>query len=91
MNLPMDVVSLLILAAVGAVAGWLAGLVTRGRGFGLLGNIVVGVVGAYIGTWVLRQVGFSFHGMLGEWGSAIATATLGAALLLFVIGLVKKV
>lgn len=90
MNLPMDFGSLLILAAVGAVAGWLAGLVTRGKGFGLLGNIVVGVVGAYIGTWVLRQVGFSFRGMLGFWGDAIATAFIGAALLLLLVGVIKK-
>jgi uncharacterized membrane protein YeaQ/YmgE (transglycosylase-associated protein family) len=91
MTLPMDPGPLLILIAVGAVAGWLAGLVTRGRGLGLLGNIVVGVIGAYIGTWVLRQVGFSFRGMLGVWGDAIATAFLGAVLLLVLIGVLKKI
>ena len=45
----MDVQSLIIFLAIGAVAGWLAGLIMKGGGFGLLGNIVVGIIGAVLG------------------------------------------
>ena len=73
---------------VGAIAGWLAGIVVKGYGFGLIGNIVVGVVGAFIGEWLFPQLGLS------EWpgsSGSILSATLGAILLLLVIGLVRRV
>ena len=47
--------SLLIILVVGLVAGWLAGVIVRGAGFGLVGNLAVGVVGAFIGSWLLPQ------------------------------------
>src|SRR5262249_3151411 len=50
--------SIIIMLIVGAIAGWLAGQIVRGFGFGLLWNIVIGIVGAFIGVWLFRQLGF---------------------------------
>jgi uncharacterized membrane protein YeaQ/YmgE (transglycosylase-associated protein family) len=82
----MDLVAILSFLASGAVAGWLAGLIMKGGGFGLLINIVLGIVGAIIGGWVFSLFGFSTESLVGE----IITAVVGAVLLLFVIGLFKK-
>ena len=82
----MDITSLLIFLAIGAVAGWLAGVLMKGGGFGLLGNIVVGIIGAVVGGVVFGFLGISAGGLIGS----IITATAGAALLLFIIGLIKK-
>lgn len=78
--------SLIVLLIIGAIAGWLAGLIMQGRGFGLVGNIVVGIVGALIGGFVFAQLGIA----MGGWIRDIIGATLGAVILLFIIGLVKK-
>lgn len=82
----MEPTSLLIFLLIGAVAGWLAGQLMKGGGFGLVGNIIVGVVGAFVGGWLLPMVGLNFGGLVG----AIISATIGAVILLFVIGLIKK-
>ncbi len=82
----MDITSLIIFLAIGAVAGWLAGLLMKGRGFGLLGNIVVGIIGAVVGGFLAGILGISASGIIGS----ILLATAGAAVLLFVIGLIKK-
>jgi len=72
---------------VGAIAGWLAGLVVRGFGFGLLGNIVVGIVGAVVAGWLLPQLGVRLGaGMVGE----IINALIGAVLVLVIIGLIRR-
>jgi uncharacterized membrane protein YeaQ/YmgE (transglycosylase-associated protein family) len=72
---------------VGAIAGWLAGLIVRGFGFGLLGNIVVGIVGAIIAGWLLPQLGVRLGaGMVGE----IINAMIGAVVLLVIIGLIRR-
>ncbi|HET6322464.1 MAG TPA: GlsB/YeaQ/YmgE family stress response membrane protein [Hyphomicrobium sp.] len=83
----LDLQALLILLVIGAIAGWLAGTLVKGYGFGLIGNIVVGVIGAYIGAWLLPQIGFGISGLLGS----IISATIGAIVLLLLIGLVRKV
>lgn len=72
---------------IGAAAGWVAGLIMEGRGFGLFGNIIVGIIGAMIGGWLLGSIGISIGG--GLVGSLI-TAIAGAVVLLFVIGLFRK-
>ena len=77
---------IIIFLIIGAVAGWLAGTLMKGGGFGLIGNIVVGIVGSVIGGFVFNFLGISTGGMVGS----IVTATAGAALLLFIIGLIKK-
>ena len=72
---------------VGAIAGWLAGLVVKGVGFGLLGNIVVGIIGAVVAGWLLPRLGILIGGgILG----AIINAFIGAVIVLFVIGLIKR-
>ena len=83
----MNITGLLIFLAIGAVSGWLAGSFMRGGGFGLLGDIVVGIVGAVVGGYLFGLAGISAGG--GLIGS-IVTATVGAMALLFVIRLVKR-
>lgn len=70
---------------IGALAGWLAGLMMRGRGFGVFGNIVVGVVGALIGGFLFRLIGIAAYSLLGS----LVTATVGAILLLLVVRQLK--
>jgi len=82
----MDITGLIVFLAIGAVAGWLAGTLMKGGGFGLLMNIVVGIVGALIGGFVFGLLGISAGGIIGS----IATATVGAILLLFIVGKVKS-
>ncbi|MEM9331810.1 MAG: GlsB/YeaQ/YmgE family stress response membrane protein [Pseudomonadota bacterium] len=81
----MDPVSILIFLGIGAVAGWLAGNIISGGGFGLVGNIVVGILGALVAGFLLPGF-FPFGGILGQ----IISATIGAVVLLFVIKLVKR-
>ena len=86
--MPMDIQSLLILLIVGAIAGWLAGIIVKGYGFGLVGNIIVGIVGAFIGGYLFPSLGlWDLPGVPGS----ILSATLGAVILLFVIGLIRRV
>ena len=82
----MDATGLVIFLAIGAVAGWLSGTIMKGGGFGLLGNIVVGIIGAVVGGSAFGFLGITAGGILGS----IITATVGAVILLFVIGLIKK-
>jgi uncharacterized membrane protein YeaQ/YmgE (transglycosylase-associated protein family) len=71
---------------IGAIAGWLAGQIMKGRGFGVLGNSLVGIVGALIGGFVFRLLGFIAGGLIAE----LITATVGAIILIWVVGLIKK-
>ena len=75
------------LELIGAVAGFLAGLIVTGYGFGTVGNIVVGIHGALLGGALLPRLGL-FPG--GDIVGQIISATLGAVLLLFLIGLVRR-
>lgn len=84
----MTIESLLILIVIGAVAGWLAGIIVTGFGFGLVGNIVVGIVGALVAGWLFPRLGVSIGGGIG---SAIVSATLGAVILLVIVGLIRRV
>jgi uncharacterized membrane protein YeaQ/YmgE (transglycosylase-associated protein family) len=83
----MDLQQLLIWLIVGGVAGWLAGLVIKGFGFGLIGNIVLGIVGAVVAGWLLPMLGISLGG--GIVGSIIAAA-IGAIIVLLIVRLVKR-
>ena len=72
---------------VGLIAGWLAGKLTKGGGFGVVGDIVVGILGALVGGFLFGTLGVSTGGgLLG----AIAVATVGAIVLIFVVRLFKK-
>jgi uncharacterized membrane protein YeaQ/YmgE (transglycosylase-associated protein family) len=79
--------SILWFLVVGLVAGWLAGVLVKGGGFGVIGDLVVGVIGAFLGGWLFRTLGASAGG--GLLGSIIV-ATVGAVVLLFVVRLVKR-
>ena len=74
-------ISLLWFLLIGLCAGWLAGQLTKGGSFGVLGNLVVGVIGAILGGLLVRLVGFMPTGVLGE----LISATIGAVVLLFVL------
>ena len=71
---------------IGAIAGWLAGKIMRGGGFGLLVNIIVGIVGAIIGGWVFGLLGITAGGVIGT----LITALVGAILLLWIISLFRR-
>jgi uncharacterized membrane protein YeaQ/YmgE (transglycosylase-associated protein family) len=83
----MTLESLLIILIVGAIAGWLAGQIVRGAGFGLLWNIVIGLVGALIGSWLFPRLGIAIGGGII---AAIIYATLGAVILLAIVSLVQR-
>ena len=72
---------------IGALAGWLAGLLVKGGGFGIFGDIVVGIVGAFIGGWLAGVLGISLG---GGWIGSIITAVIGAVILLFILRLIKR-
>jgi uncharacterized membrane protein YeaQ/YmgE (transglycosylase-associated protein family) len=75
------------MAIVGALGGWLAGKIMRGEGFGLLGNVIIGILGAIVGGWVFDQLHITLGaGLL----NSVLTAAIGAAIILFLAGLLKK-
>ncbi len=71
---------------IGAIAGWISGKLIKGESFGLLGNIVVGVVGAVLGGWIFEQLGIVKENIL----YSLAAAVIGSVAFLLVIGLLKK-
>lgn len=72
---------------VGGIAGWLAGKLIKGGGFGVIVNVLLGIVGSVIGGWLFGVLGISVGG--GFIGS-LASATVGAIVLLAIVGLLKK-
>ncbi|MEL0455226.1 GlsB/YeaQ/YmgE family stress response membrane protein [Flavobacteriaceae bacterium SZ-1-7] len=79
--------SLLYSLLVGAIAGWLAGKIMKGGGFGLVLNIVIGIFGGLVGNWLFGVLGISISdGIIGD----ILTGAIGASIILFVAGLFKK-
>jgi uncharacterized membrane protein YeaQ/YmgE (transglycosylase-associated protein family) len=84
MNLSTE--SLLVILIVGLIAGWLAGKLVRGAGFGLIGDIVIGIIGAFIASWLFPQLGIGLGtGMIRQ----IINSTIGAVLLLIIVRLVR--
>lgn len=83
----MEFNSLIAMLVIGALAGWLAGKLMQGRGFGLIGNIIVGIVGAFLAGLIFPALGFTVG---GGFFSAMLHSTIGAVILLFVIGLVRR-
>ncbi len=82
----MDSHSIIAWLIIGAIAGWLAGVFVKGGGFGLIGDIVVGIIGAFIGGWGAGAL----HIHIGAgWISEIITAAIGAMLLLFILRAVR--
>ena len=83
----MDAQALIIFLIIGAVAGWLAGQIMSGGGFGLIGNIVIGIIGALLASWLLPQLGVH----LGSgWVRDIINATIGAVIILVILSLIRR-
>jgi hypothetical protein len=81
----MGIIATLI---IGAIAGWLGGTIYKGSGLGLLGNIVIGILGSGVGSWLLERV---FKVSLGEgWIGAILTGAIGAIVILFSVNLIFR-
>jgi uncharacterized membrane protein YeaQ/YmgE (transglycosylase-associated protein family) len=78
--------SILMVLLVGLLAGWLAGRIQKGKGFGLAGNLVVGVLGSVFGTWLFNQLGLAAYGFAGN----LVVAVVGALVILFLLGVVTK-
>lgn len=80
--------SLIVIIVVGIVAGWLAGQIVRGTGFGLVADLCIGVIGAFIGNWLLPRLGIylGFSHLINE----IISATIGAIVLLIILGLFRR-
>ena len=78
--------SLVLIVVVGVVAGWLAGQIVQGTGFGLVGDLLIGIIGAFIGSWLLPQLNVHIGAGLI---AAIANATIGAMILLFLLRAVR--
>jgi len=72
---------------IGAIAGWLAGVLVKGGGFGLIVDIIVGIVGAFIGGWLSGVLHISLG---GGWIGSIVTAVIGAVILLFIVRLFSR-
>jgi uncharacterized membrane protein YeaQ/YmgE (transglycosylase-associated protein family) len=82
----MDLTDLLWFLLIGLAAGWLAGLIMRGHDFGLVGNLILGVIGALLGGFLFHLVGIATYGLLGR----LIAATIGAIVLLFLLKLIRK-
>ena len=85
--MPLSAESLLVILLIGAIAGWLAGQIVQGTGFGLVGDIIIGVVGAFIASWLFPQLGIHLGAGIV---AAIIAATIGAVLLLVIVRLVRR-
>ena len=70
---------------VGLIAGWLAGTIMKGSGFGIVGDLVVGVLGAFLGGWLFSLLGITTWGVLGS----ILVALVGALVLLWLVRLIR--
>jgi len=82
----MTIIYILI---IGAVSGWLAGQIMKGGGFGLLGNIILGIAGSFVGGWVLGLLNISLN-IGSATVNTIIQAVIGAIVVIFVAGLFKK-
>jgi uncharacterized membrane protein YeaQ/YmgE (transglycosylase-associated protein family) len=71
---------------IGIAAGWLAGQIMKGGGYGLVGDLVVGVIGALLGGWLFGLAGIASVGLIGQ----LVVATIGAIVLIFLLRLIKK-
>lgn len=71
---------------IGLAAGWLAGQIMKGGGYGLVGDLVIGVIGALLGGFVFGLLGISAYGLIGR----LVVATIGAVLLIFILRKLKR-
>ena len=86
--MPFSGDSVLVILVVGLIAGWLAAKILEGGGFGLIGDIIVGVIGAFVAPWLLPRLGIRIGaGFIRK----VIDATVGAVILLFAIRLVRRI
>ena len=83
----MEASSIIIVLLLGAIAGWLGGMVFQGGGLGLIGNIVVGILGGFIGYWLLPKLGLHINTGT-SWLNYVVTAAIGAVVLLALINII---
>jgi uncharacterized membrane protein YeaQ/YmgE (transglycosylase-associated protein family) len=82
----MSVNELIWFLLIGLIAGWLAGQVMKGGGFGVIGDMIVGVIGAFLGGWLFGMLGISAGGLIGS----LITAFVGAVILIFLLRLIRR-
>jgi len=82
----MSTEHLLLFLVIGILAGFLAGKIMKGSGFGLIGDLIIGVIGSFIGVWVFGLLGISSGGIIG----LLVAAIVGALILLYVIRLARS-
>jgi uncharacterized membrane protein YeaQ/YmgE (transglycosylase-associated protein family) len=82
----MTVTELIWFLLIGLIAGWLAGQVMKGGGFGVIGDMIVGVIGAFLGGWLFGMLGISAGGLIGS----LITAFVGAVILIFLLRLIRR-
>jgi uncharacterized membrane protein YeaQ/YmgE (transglycosylase-associated protein family) len=83
----MEPQGIIIWLIIGGVAGWLAGLIMRGGGYGIVGDIVVGIIGSVVFGWLFGALGYgSGTGIVGS----IVASTIGAVVLIFILRLVTR-
>lgn len=80
----MGIIAVLI---IGAIAGWLGSMIYKGSGLGLIGNIIVGIAGSFVGYWLLGKLGINLG---AGWIGAIVTGAIGAIIILFLLNLIFK-
>lgn len=85
----MEATSIIFILLLGAVAGWLGGLVFQGSGLGLIGNILIGIIGGFIGYWLLPKLGVHINTGKG-WLNYILTAAIGSVVLLALINIIFR-
>lgn len=85
----MSAEAIVIALIIGGIAGWLAGVIVKGAGFGIVGNIIIGILGAFVASWLFPRLGLA----LGT-DSAILTsiiyATIGGVIILVVLSLIRR-
>lgn len=83
----MESTGFIMMILIGSIAGWLAGLIMKGKGMGFIINALLGIAGAFVGNYIFGLIGFSTgSGLIG----LIFTSTAGAVILLFIAGILKK-
>jgi uncharacterized membrane protein YeaQ/YmgE (transglycosylase-associated protein family) len=82
----MTFTGLIMFLVIGAIAGWLAGQIMKGGGFGLVGDIIVGIIGSVIGGWVFSALGIAAGGLIGS----LIAAVIGAIILIALLRLIRR-
>lgn len=81
----MTLEHIVVVVLIGAAAGWLGSFLARGKGLGPIGNIVIGILGSFAGSWILRELKVSLGG--SPLVNSILTGAIGAFAILFIVGL----